>query len=166
MIKGVIAALAFIVVVTGGYSLYAFYQKLQNNDIVIEESPVIIPPKESFTAIPKVDTTKNTQWLQNTEQITKVSNYQFPANILDIAIEVKRERDLKIDPTKVAVKNLDDYKFFCLNEILRQRHIDFSYFKNQDSLNLLLFVPDETKRKTLLKDFEYYEIEYEINLKT
>ena len=41
----------------------------------------------------------------------------------------------------------------------------FSYFKNQSSLDLLLFVPDENKRLAILKDFEYYNIEYEISLK-
>ena len=78
---------------------------------------------------------------------------------------MKRYEDLKTDYTKVLVKNLDDYKFLCLNEILRQRRIDFSYFKNQSSLDLLLFVPDENKRLAILKDFEYYNIEYEISLK-
>ncbi len=85
--------------------------------------------------------------------------------MLDINIEVKRYEDLKTDYTKVLVKNLDDYKFFCLNEILRQKHIDFSYFKHKDTLDLLLFMPNEAQREMILNDFKYYGIEYEISLK-
>lgn len=166
MIKGIIIALGFVVVLAGSYSVYAFYQKLQNHDIVTEETPVVIDtPKDSFIAPPKIQASNDTEWIQNTEKTTKASSFQFPTNVLDINIEIKRESDLKIDPTKIVVKNLDDYKFFCLNEILRQKHVDFSYFKNNDSLHLLLFIPDEAKRKLLLKDFEYYGIEYEVGIK-
>ncbi|STQ85692.1 hypothetical protein LS73_005225 [Helicobacter muridarum] len=165
MIKGIIIALGFVVVIAGSYSVYAFYKKLQNNDVMIEESPVIIPSNEGFITPPRIQISNNKEWIQNTEKVSKISTFQFPANVLDISIDVKKEVDIKIDPTKIVVKNLDDYKFFCLNEILRQKRVDFSYFKNENSLHLLLFIPDETKRKLLLKDFEYYDIEYEVGVK-
>ncbi|GAB0172378.1 hypothetical protein [Helicobacter trogontum] len=165
MIRGIIAGLVLVVVLGGGYVLYAFYQKMQNTDVQIEEPTTKIPQKQVITNIPKMETIQDDVWISNADEKALATTYQFPSNVLDINIEVKRYEDLKTDYTKVLVKNLDDYKFFCLNEILRQKHIDFSYFKHKDTLDLLLFMPDETQREMILSDFKYYGIEYEISLK-
>ncbi|RDU65285.1 hypothetical protein CQA53_06855 [Helicobacter didelphidarum] len=165
MIRGIIAGLLLVVTLVGGYVLYAFYKKMQNSDVVVEQPITNVPQVNSIVNIPKMDSTENEKWISSATEKAKDTTYQFPSNVLDINVEVKRYEDLKTDYTKVLVKNLDDYKFLCLNEILRQRRIDFSYFKNQDSLDLLLFVPDEKRRISILKDFDYYNIEYEISLK-
>ncbi len=165
MVRGIIAGLLVVVFLIGGYVLYAFYKKMQNSDIEIERPTVNVSEEVNINRIPRMDSAVNETWTINANEKAKDVTHQFPSNILDINIEVKRYEDLKTDYTKVLVKNLDDYKFLCLNEILRQRRIDFSYFKNQSSLDLLLFVPDENKRLAILKDFEYYNIEYEISLK-
>lgn len=165
MIKGIITGLIFIVVLGCGYVLYAFYQKMQNSDVQVEEPKINVPQKPSIKNIPKMDTTQDDTWINNASEKAIATTYQFPSNVLDINIEVKRYEDLKTDYTKVLVKNLDDYKFFCLNEILKQKHIDFSYFKHKNTLDLLLFMPDEKQREIILNDFKYYGIEYEISLK-
>lgn len=165
MIRGIIAGLLVVVTLVGGYVLYAFYKKMQNSSVDIEQPVAVIPQKNAVVNIPKMQSIQNETWVNTANQKIEDATRQFPSNILDINVEVKRYEDLKTDYTKVLVKNLDDYKFFCLNEILRQKHIDFSYFKNQNSLDLLLFIPDENKRQSILKDFQYYGIEYEISLK-
>ncbi len=165
MIKGVIAGLIFVVMSVGGYVLYVFYQKMQNSEIHVEQPVAKIPKKESIVNIPKMENVQNEAWINNANEKIASTNYQFPSNVLDINVEVKRYEDLQMDYTKVVIKNLDDYKFFCLNEILRQKHIDFSYFKNNNSLDLLLFVPDEKIRDIVLQDFRYYGIEYEVGIK-
>lgn len=165
MIRGIIAGLILIVVLGGGYVLYAFYQKMQNADVQVEESVAKIPQKQVIKNIPKMETIQDDVWISNANEKAIATTYQFPSNVLDINIEVKRYEDVKTDYTKVLVKNLDDYKFFCLNEILRQKHIDFSYFKHKDTLDLLLFMPNEAQREMILNDFKYYGIEYEISLK-
>ncbi len=165
MIRGIIAGLILIVVLGGGYVLYAFYQKMQNSEVQIEQPAPQIPQKATITNIPKMESVQDDVWISNANEKALATTYQFPSNVLDINIEVKRYEDLKTDYTKVLVKNLDDYKFFCLNEILRQKHIDFSYFKHKNTLDLLLFMPNENQREMILKDFAYYGIEYEIGLK-
>lgn len=165
MIRGIIAGLILIVVLGGGYVLYAFYQKMQNSDIQIEQPSTHVPQKEVMTNIPKMESVQDDTWISNANEKAVAATFQFPSNVLDINVEVKRYEDLKTDYTKVVIKNLDDYKFFCLNEILRQKHIDFSYFKHHNTLDLLLFMPDEKQREIILKDFTYYGIEYEVGIK-
>ncbi|MWV61138.1 hypothetical protein DCO58_11200 [Helicobacter saguini] len=164
MIKGIIAGLLFISTIIGGYVLYAFYKKMQNSDVEIEQTIIDNAPKPRIAEIPKLDSIPDNTWISGTPK-AKDTSYQFPSNVLDINVDVKKYEDLKTDYTKVLVKNLDDYKFLCINEILRQRRIDFSYFKNQNSLDLLLFVPNKEQREAILKDFDYYNVEYEISLK-
>ena len=165
MIRGIIAGLILLVLVGGGYVLYAFYQKMQNSDVQIEQPQAKPVQKPNVSAIPKMESVQDDVWISNANEKAIATTYQFPSNVLNIAIDVKRYEDLKTDYTKVLVKNLDDYKFFCLNEILRQKHIDFSYFKHKDTLDLLLFMPDEKQREMILNDFKYYGIEYEMSLK-
>lgn len=165
MIRSIIAGLILLVLLGGGYVLYAFYQKMQNSDVKIEQPATQNTQKPTISAIPKMDSVQDDVWINNANEKAVATTYQFPSNVLDIAIDVKRYEDLKTDYTKVLIKNLDDYKFFCLNEILRQKHIDFSYFKHKNTLDLLLFMPDEKQRKTILNDFKYYGIEYEMSLK-
>lgn len=167
MIRGIIAGLALLVVIGGGYVLYAFYQKMQNSEVQIEQ-PVAQTTQKSVPAvsdIPEMDNVQDDAWIDNAKEKAVATTYQFPSNVLDIAVDVKRYEDLKTDYTKVLVKNLDDYKFFCLNEILRQKHIDFSYFRHKNTLDLLIFMPNKKQRDAILNDFNYYGIEYEMSLK-
>ncbi len=167
MIKGIITGLIIVVMLVGGYVLYAFYQKMQNSDVEVRTEQQIdkIPKQSGISNIPKMQSIQDESWIESASDKVASTNYQFPSNVLDINVDVKRYEDLKMDYTKVVVKNLDDYKFFCLNEILRQKHIDFSYFKHNDSLDLLLFMPNESQRDIILQDFKYYGIEYEIGIK-
>lgn len=177
MIKGIIAGGIFIVFLVGGYVLYDFYKKMQNSDVEYQLPSARVDTNPTASEnIPLMQSTENTDnqnqtenidtaWIENARQKAKDSTYQFPSNILDIGVDVKQYQDLKMDYTKVVVKNLDDYKFLCLNQILRQNRIDFSYFKKQDSLDLLLLIPDKAKREAILNDFAYYNIDYEIGIK-
>ena len=167
IIKGLFALLALVLLLGGGYGTYIVYKSVQNTDVDVaidDDGGDVDAPRRILEDVPRVDSDNGGKWVNNSYEVAKTTDYQFPANVLDIDIEVKRAEDLRVDPTRVLVKDLDDYKFFCLSEILRQRQVDFSYFKNQQSLDLLLFVPNEASRNELLKDFDYYEISYEVGL--
>ena len=173
MIKAIISGVLVIVFLIGGYVLYGFYKKMQNADVeysvssasnAVENIPLMQSDTNTDTQESSLDST-DAAWIENARQKAEDSKHQFPSNILDINVEVKQYKDLKTDYTKVVVKNLDDYKFLCLNEILRQNRIDFSYFKKNDSLDLLLFIPDKSKREEILSDFAYYNIDYEVGIK-
>ena len=53
MIRGIIAGLILIVVLGGGYVLYAFYQKMQNADVQVERVRCQDPTEAGNKKYPK-----------------------------------------------------------------------------------------------------------------
>ena len=103
MLKSIIAGVVLVATIVGGYVLYAFYKKMQNDDVEIE-TPVVVAPKSVKVEIPKIESIPNAKWTSNAPQKQKDTTYQYPSNVLDINVDVKKYEDLKIDPTKVLVK--------------------------------------------------------------
>ncbi|BDQ27646.1 hypothetical protein HHE02_13690 [Helicobacter heilmannii] len=62
---------------------------------------------------------------------------------------------------KVLVKNLDNYKLFCLQEILKTKHIDFALDRKKSRATLIIYLPNATTR--FLEDLKYYEIPYQLD---
>lgn len=162
--KKLLMFLFVFVMVLGAYGLYMFYNASKNNNIKkqsLSTSNLNIPSKDEVD-LKKLQSIKDNTWVTSSNSNIDTS-FQYPVNLLNINIDVKAKNELKKDYTKVFVKDLDDYKFFCLNEILRQKDIEFSYYKNNNTLDLLIFMPDETQRNELLNDFKYYQISYTID---
>ncbi|PAF51101.1 hypothetical protein BKH43_02530 [Helicobacter sp. 13S00401-1] len=165
----IVTGLFVIIIFLGGYTLYLFYEKLNPTTTATHSTLALQGKQEASVEVqessnePKLDVGDAHGWLARSDLST--SNFQFPINVININISVKKPDEMQVDPTKILIENLDEYKFFYLNEILRLKHIKFSYYKSGDKLALLVSIPNAALRESMLKDFRYYNIKYQINQK-
>ncbi|BCZ17611.1 hypothetical protein NHP190003_08930 [Helicobacter sp. NHP19-003] len=69
---------------------------------------------------------------------------------------------LENTPTrKILVKNLDNYKLFCLQEILKTERIDFAMDRKKTGTTLIIYLPNATEQ--FLEDLKYYQIPYQLD---
>ncbi|WP_104760513.1 hypothetical protein [Helicobacter cetorum] len=61
--------------------------------------------------------------------------------------------------SKLLVKDLEEYQFLCLKEILKQEKIEFAYDNTPKQSNMIIYL-DDSKRERLLEDLKYYKIRY------
>ncbi|WP_104725747.1 hypothetical protein [Helicobacter felis] len=64
---------------------------------------------------------------------------------------------------KLRVQNLDSYQLFCLNEILKTRHIDFATDTKGRATTLIIYLPRTPIRQAFLNDLSYYKIPYKLD---
>lgn len=63
---------------------------------------------------------------------------------------------------KLLIRNLDAYKLFCLNEILREAHVDFALDKHAHMTTIIVYLP-RTSPKRFLEELSYYQIPYQFD---
>ncbi|PAF47000.1 hypothetical protein BKH41_08205 [Helicobacter sp. 12S02232-10] len=120
-------------------------------------------PKDTFninhneSAVEKNKIQGETLWLQSL--LTKSQNYSYPATEIKIGVNFRSPNE-KINPTKLVIQHLDNYKFFCLNEVLKQEKIEFAYYQTGNSIDIVIFLPNDSRKKQIIEDLKHYEIQY------
>ena len=150
-------AFAFMVVLLfggGGFFLYS-YMKSPLNTKAIESLKIEkkIPPKIEEVVARDVD------WSEKLEKVAN-SSYAYPATEMQIRFDFNGGKSSKA--SRIIIENLDEYKFFCLNQILTQKDIEYAYSKVGSSVKLILFAESGTLRENLMQDLKRYEIDYRI----
>ncbi|PAF44458.1 hypothetical protein [Helicobacter sp. 11S02596-1] len=147
------------------YMLFFYYRSIPEMALNIDHrSP---EAKENKTQ-------EKTSWLQTL--LKKPQDYSYPATEVKIGVDFRAPNE-KVAPTKLVVKHLDDYKFFCLNEVLKQEKIEFAYYQSQAQspighskksaqlgkfADVIIYLPDNPKRNQIIEDLKHYEIQYEV----
>ncbi|WP_219349822.1 hypothetical protein [Helicobacter sp. 13S00482-2] len=98
-------------------------------------------------------------WLK--DSLKNFKPYTYPATEIKIHMDFKSPDDKSI-PTKLVIDNLDEYKFFCLNEILKEKKLEFAYYQAKNSTNIVIFLPSDKRRNQIMQDLKYYEIQYKL----
>lgn len=97
-------------------------------------------------------------WLDNLKNFNKA--YSYPAHEFDIFVDFV-DPDIQAIPQKIFIAAVDRYLFFCLNELFKQKNIEFAYSKNSNSIDLIVYIPKEyLKAQQLIKELQYYEVPY------
>ena len=65
-------------------------------------------------------------------------------------------------PSSISINDLDEYKFACVKQVLRQNNIESAYYKSGDSLRLMVFLTDEAMYEKLLADLKYYRLSFSV----
>ncbi|EJC04612.1 hypothetical protein HPHPP8_0642 [Helicobacter pylori Hp P-8] len=65
----------------------------------------------------------------------------------------------KREYSKLIIKDLKDYQWWCLKEILKKEQIDYAYDNTKNHSGLIIYL-DENKKERLLADLDYYKIRY------
>lgn len=87
--------------------------------------------------------------------------FAYPATELSVRFDFVDKPTSSI-PSAISINDLDEYKFACVKQVLRQNKIESAYYKSGDMLKLMVFLEDEATYKKLLADLNYYRLSYTI----
>ncbi|WRD21036.1 hypothetical protein E5K55_05000 [Helicobacter pylori] len=84
----------------------------------------------------------------------EVINYPVIEHHFEIPFEEKKR-----EYPKLIIKDLKDYQWWCLKEILKKEQIDYAYDSTKNQPNLIIYL-DKNKKERFLADLDYYKIRY------
>ncbi len=123
----------------------------KNHDINLEEnSPDETSHNEKASHNEEV---RNNALSQNLDA-QEVINYPVIEHHFEIPFEEKKR-----EYSKLIIKDLKGYQWWCLKEILKKEQIDYAYDSTKNQPNLIIYL-DKNKKERLLADLDYYKIRY------
>ncbi|WRB54023.1 hypothetical protein KVC28_04945 [Helicobacter pylori] len=84
----------------------------------------------------------------------EVINYPVIEHHFEIPFEEKKR-----EYSKLIIKDLKGYQWWCLKEILEKEQIDYAYDSTKNQPNLIIYL-DKNKKERFLADLDYYKIRY------
>ncbi len=122
-----------------------------------ENSPNEVSHNENETShnekAPHNQEDRNNALSQNLDA-QEVINYPVIEHHFEIPFEEK-----KGEYSKLIIKDLKDYQWWCLKEILKKEQIDYAYDNTKNQPNLIIYL-DKNKKERFLADLDYYKIRY------
>ncbi len=123
----------------------------KNHDINLEEnSPDETSHNEKVSHNKEVRNNAPSQNLDAQEVI----NYPVIEHHFEIPFEEKKR-----EYSKLIIKDLKGYQWWCLKEILKKEQIDYAYDSTKNQPNLIIYL-DKNKKERFLADLDYYKIRY------
>ncbi|GAA7241332.1 hypothetical protein Kyoto89A_13120 [Helicobacter pylori] len=128
------------------------------HDINLEEnSPNEVSHNENETShnekAPHNEEDRNNALSQNLDA-QEVINYPVIEHHFEIPFEEKKR-----EYSKLIIKDLKGYQWWCLKEILKKEQIDYAYDNTKNQPNLIIYL-DKNKKERFLADLDYYKIRY------
>ncbi|GHR07517.1 hypothetical protein VN1246_07730 [Helicobacter pylori] len=122
-----------------------------------ENSPNEVSHNENETSHnekpPHNEEDRNNALSQNLDT-QEVINYPVIEHHFEIPFEEKKR-----EYSKLIIKDLKDYQWWCLKEILKKEQIDYAYDSTKNQPNLIIYL-DKNKKERFLADLNYYKIRY------
>ncbi len=130
----------------------------KSHDINLEEnSPNEVSHNENETShnekAPHNEEDHNNAFSQNLD-VQEVINYPVIEHHFEIPFEEKKR-----EYSKLIIKDLKGYQWWCLKEILKKEQIDYAYDSTKNQPNLIIYL-DKNKKERFLADLDYYKIRY------
>ncbi|GAA9911423.1 hypothetical protein VN0877_11320 [Helicobacter pylori] len=130
----------------------------KSHDINLEEnSPNEVSHNENETShnekAPYNEEDRNNTFSQNLDA-QEVINYPVIEHHFEIPFEEKKR-----EYSKLIIKDLKGYQWWCLKEILKKEQIDYAYDNTKNQPNLIIYL-DKNKKERFLADLDYYKIRY------
>ncbi len=123
----------------------------KSHDINLEENS---PDETSHNEkAPHNEEVRNNALSQNLDA-QEVINYPVIEHHFEIPFEEKRR-----EYSKLIIKDLKGYQWWCLKEILKKEQIDYAYDSTKNQPNLIIYL-DKNKKERFLADLDYYKIRY------
>lgn len=148
------AFIAGILVVIGG----AIYGVLYFDRISI--GPNFQAQPLDFPEFKQPTLEQNESWLTFLSE-QEETPYTYPATELSVKFDFADKNHSKQSfPSAISIDNLDEYKFACVKQVLRQNNIESAYYKSGNVLKLVVFLSDEAMHDKLIADLKYYRLSY------
>ncbi|MGL2498258.1 hypothetical protein ACOWOA_05345 [Helicobacter pylori] len=125
----------------------------KSHEINLEESPNNPNTPNDDDKISHNEEDHNNTLSQNLDA-QEVINYPVVEHHFEIPFEEKKR-----EYSKLIIRDLKDYQWWCLKEILKKERIDYAYDNTKNQPNLIIYL-DENKKERLLADLDYYKIRY------
>ncbi|GAA8468401.1 hypothetical protein KKKH24_14400 [Helicobacter pylori] len=130
----------------------------KSHDINLEEnSPNEVSHNENEIShnekAPHNEEDRNNALSQNLDA-QEVINYPVIEHHFEIPFEEKKR-----EYSKLIIKDLKGYQWWCLKEILKKEQIDYAYDNTKNQPNLIIYL-DKNKKERFLADLDYYKIRY------
>ncbi|WP_231246040.1 hypothetical protein [Helicobacter pylori] len=130
----------------------------KSHDINLEEnSPNEVSHNKNETShnekAPHNEEDRNNTLSQNLD-VQEVINYPVIEHHFEIPFEEKKR-----EYSKLIIKDLKGYQWWCLKEILKKEQIDYAYDNTKNQPNLIIYL-DKNKKERFLADLDYYKIRY------
>ncbi len=123
----------------------------ESHDINLEENS---PNETSHNEkAPHNQEDRNNTLSQNLDA-QEVINYPVIEHHFEIPFEEKKR-----EYSKLIIKDLKGYQWWCLKEILKKEQIDYAYDSTKNQPNLIIYL-DKNKKERFLADLDYYKIRY------
>ncbi|OPG34830.1 hypothetical protein [Helicobacter pylori] len=123
----------------------------KSHEINLEEnSPNEISRNEKA---PHNEENRNNALSQNLDAQESI-NYPVVEHHFEIPFEEKKR-----EYSKLIIKDLKGYQWWCLKEILKKEQIDYAYDSTKNQPNLIIYL-DKNKKERFLADLDYYKIRY------
>ncbi len=123
----------------------------KSHDINLEENS---PNETSHNEkAPHNQEVRNNAFSQNLDAQESI-NYPVIEHYFEIPFEEKKR-----EYSKLIIKDLKGYQWWCLKEILKKEQIDYAYDNTKNQPNLIIYL-DENKKERFLADLDYYKIRY------
>ncbi len=123
----------------------------KNHDISLEENS---PNGTSHNEKDSHNEEDRNNALSQNLDAQEVINYPVIEHHFEIPFEEK-EREY----SKLIIKDLKGYQWWCLKEILKKEQIDYAYDSTKNQPNLIIYL-DKNKKERFLADLDYYKIRY------
>lgn len=115
--------------------------------------PINLPPSQNKTTSQKQKTQE--EWFYSMAK-NKKEDFSYPAS----EMMLKYNFNHGIEPLRVFVDDLSEYRFYCINQILIKNNIEYAYYKTDHVIQLVIFLNNKESQKKILSDFDYYKIKY------
>lgn len=88
----------------------------------------------------------------------------YPASELQVKLlyadEIKKDTK---EVFRVSVGVINDYQFFCINQVFGAHNIEYSYYKIGDNIWLVVATEDEKYLRSVLEKLKHYAIHYTLS---
>ena len=103
----------------------------------------------------------NDMWLKSFPPSSNES-FQYPATELFVKFDFAKNPQENA-MRSIEIKDLDEYKYFCVAQVLKQNKLESTYYKSGDVLRLMVFIDNDVVLQKFLNDLQYYRIQYILN---
>lgn len=118
-----------------------------------------LPPEKKPTETAGNQSTK-AAWVSHLAEKGTL-DYLFPAAEMQIRLElIKRLKDEEV--YRIVIDDIDNYKFFCINQVLSSNDIKYSYYRQGGFIRLVVTTADRAYMEAVLGELKEYGIDYTI----
>ncbi|WP_027327749.1 hypothetical protein [Helicobacter pametensis] len=100
---------------------------------------------------------KDEKWVETLSEQTQ-QNYTYPAN--EMVLNYNFDRG--VEPLRVFINDLSEYRFYCINQILLESKVEYAYYKTNEVIQLVIFLNNKEMQDKILEDFDYYKVKYSL----